>query len=195
MQAQWTIRDVFKHDVPITWLGVDFSQMKFIGPASSWGNESTKSSAEIRDTYFRAWNETIEKEAHLFKIEEAVDRKTIGWGTDVSRRANEQAGNKEIFSEETDDYQSLREDYLAELVRHYRFNGLSGIGFILIAEGMNKNLAEASYWATFIDMQEGRILFAKRIIGSAGGFGFRNYWLGSIKSVFRTMKKEFKTWK
>ena len=80
------------------------------------------------------------------------------------------------------------------MIKQYDFNGKSGIGFALIAEGMNKNLEEASYWATFIDMKSKKVILAKRITGSAQGFGFRNYWLGSIKSVFKKMKKEFKNW-
>lgn len=189
-----TKNDVFDSKVDITWLGVDFSEMKFIGPASGWGSESTKSPSEMRDTYFLVWNQVMQKEAKAFKVEEAIHRDAITWATDVTERVNSKTNKKEIFSESTSDYQSLSEDDVKKMVKQYDFNGKSGIGFTLICEGMNKYLEEASYWATFVDMKSKKVLYAKRVVGKAGGFGFRNYWLGSIKSTLKTMKKEFKNW-
>lgn len=186
--------DVFDSKVEITWLGVDFSEMKFIGPASGWGSESTKSPSEMRDTYFLVWNQVIQKEAKAFKIEDAVNRDAITWASDVTERINSKTNKKEIFSESTSDYQNLSEDDIKKMVKQYDFKSKTGIGFTLICEGMNKYLEEASYWATFVDMKSNKVLYAKRITGKAGGFGFRNYWLGSIKSALKTMKKEFKNW-
>ncbi len=186
--------DVFNSSTPITWLGVDFSEMKFIGPASGWGSESTKSPAEMRDTYFMVWNEFIQKEAKAFKVEEAVHRESVDWAIDVTRRINEKTNKKEIFSESNSEYQNITEDGVKKMIKNYDFKGKTGIGFVLIAEGMNKNLEEASYWATFIDMSSKKVLFAQRITGKAGGFGFRNYWAATMKNVFKTMKKEFKNW-
>lgn len=186
--------DIFNTSVPITWLGVDFSEMKFIGTAAGWGSESTKSSSEMRDTYYHVWNEVIEKESKNFKVEAAVNRNEVEWNGSAVKKANSKANKKDIFSESLSDYQSISESDLNQMVKQYDFNGKSGIGFALIAEGMNKNLEEASYWATFIDMKSKKVILAKRITGSAQGFGFRNYWLGSIKSVFKKMKKEFKNW-
>lgn len=45
-----TKADVFKSSIEVTWLGVDFTALRFIGPASGWGSESTKSPSEMRDT-------------------------------------------------------------------------------------------------------------------------------------------------
>ncbi len=192
--AQSTTADIFKSSSPITWLGVDFSEMKFIGPATGWGSESTKSPSEMRDTYFYVWNEVIQKEAKSYKVEEAVARMNVSWATDVVKRVNEKANKKEIFSESSSDYQTLDEDAVKKMAKQYDFKGMTGIGFVLIAEGMNKNLEEASYWATFIDMKTKKVLLTKQITGAASGFGFRNYWLKTIKNVFKNMKKEFKNW-
>jgi hypothetical protein len=194
-EAQSADKDVFDLKIPVTWLGVDFSEMKFIGPASGWGSESTKSPSEMRDTYYLVWNEVIQREAKNFKIEEAVGRLEINWAIDVTRRVNEKANKKEIFSESMSDYQSLTEADVTRMVNQYEIKSMSGVGFALIAEGMNKNLTEGSYWATFIDLKTKKVLFTKRVTGTAVGFGFRNYWLGSIKNVFKKMKKEFKNWK
>lgn len=186
--------DVFNSSKPITWLGIDFSDVRFIGPASGWGEVSTKSSGEMRDKYFPEWNNLILREPKAFKMEDAVDRSSIEMYTDAINKVNEKMNKKEIFTESSSDYQHLKESDIAAMVKKYELKGKSGIGMALIAEGMNKNLEEASYWVTFIDMSSKKVLYTKRVIGKAGGFGFRNYWAGSVKSVFKIMKKEFKKW-
>lgn len=192
--AQFTTQDVFDSKIPITWLGVDFTEVKFIGPATGWGEVSTKSSTEMRDKYFPEWNSLIYREQKSFKIEDAVSRPSLEWNQEVAGKANSKINKKEIFSESTGDYQLLKESDIKNIVKGYDLKGKTGIGFVLIAEGMNKIMEEGSYWVTFIDMSSKKVLFTRRVTGKAGGFGFRNYWAGSMKQVFKTMKKEFKKW-
>lgn len=186
--------DVFKSSVPLTWLGVDFSELRFIGPAAGWGTESTKSPTEMRDTYYHLWNDYIEKEPKNYKLEEATGRKQLDRATEVVRKINATANKKEIFSESSSDDKHLDEQDIQRMVKQYDCGKRTGIGFVLIAESMNKPLEQATYWVTFIDMKSKNVLFTRRVFGEAGGFGFRNYWLGSIKSVLKGMKKEFKRW-
>lgn len=186
--------DVFGSNSEITWLGIDYSDVRFIGPASGWGEVSTKTSGEMKDKYFPEWNNLIVREPKAFKIEEAVRRAEVKMDIDAVMKANEKMNKKEIFSESSSEYQHISESDIQTMVKRYDLKGKSGIGFVLIAEGMNKNLEEGSYWVTFIDMASKKVLFTKRVTGKAGGFGFRNYWAGSVKNVLKTMKKEFKSW-
>ncbi len=192
--AQFTANDVFNPKTPITWLGVDFSEVRFIGPATGWGEVSTKSPTEMRDKYFPEWNSLIINEFEKFKIEDAVARLELDKNIDAVSKANEKTNKKELFSENISDYQTLDEETIKSMLKKYDFNGKDGLGFLLVAEGMSKGREEASYWATFVDMRTKKVLFTKRITGKAVGFGFRNYWAGSMKNVFKTMKKEFKNW-
>ncbi|MBP6624833.1 MAG: hypothetical protein KA198_06660 [Chitinophagaceae bacterium] len=192
--AQSSKADVFNSDKELTWLGVDFTEVKFIGPATGWGEVSTKSSTEMKDNYFPAWNNLITNEPQNFKIEQAINRSSYKTYVDAVEAVNDKMPKREIFSETISDYQLLDEDKVKSMVKKYELKGKSGIGFVLIAEGMSKGKEEASYWATFIDMSSKKVLFAQRITGKAGGFGFRNYWAATMKNVFKTMKKEFKNW-
>ena len=192
--AQFTANDVFNPKTPITWLGVDFSEVRFIGPATGWGEVSTKSPTEMRDKYFPEWNSLIINEFEKFKIEDAVARLELDKNIDAVSKANEKTNKKELFSENISDYQTLDEETIKSMLKKYDFSGKDGLGFLLVAEGMSKGREEASYWATFVDMRTKKVLFTKRITGKAVGFGFRNYWAGSMKNVFKTMKKEFKNW-
>lgn len=195
LYAQHTANDIFKTSEEITWLGVDFSEVKFIGPASGWGEVSTKSPTEMRDKYFPEWNSLIVNEWKAFKIEDAVYRAEVLQDIKAVSKANERSNKKEIFSESISDYQLLDESAVKSMIKKYDFNGKDGLGFLLVAEGMSKGKEEASYWATFVDMKTKNVLLTKRVTGKAGGFGFRNYWAGSIKSAMKTIKKEFKSWR
>lgn len=193
--GQFATDDVFKPSVYMTWLGVDFSEVRFIGPATGWGEVSTKSPTEMRDKYFPEWNNLIVNEWKNFKIDDAVSRAELDQDIRAVSKANERSNKKEIFSESISDYQLLDEAMIKAMVKKYDFGDKTGLGFLLVAEGMSKGREEASYWATFVDMKTKNVVFTRRITGKAGGFGFRNYWAGSMKSVFKTMKKEFKNWK
>lgn len=192
--AQFNKADIFKSSADITWLGIDFSEVKFIGPATGWGDEGTKSPTEMRDKYFPAWNELIMNEPKQFKIAEAVSKTEINSAIEITADANAKMNKKEIFSENIGDFQLITEGDVQSMIKKYNFKGKSGIGFLMIAEGMSKGREEASYWVTFVDMSNKKVLLAKRMLGKAGGFGFRNYWAGTVKSVFKSMKKEFKNW-
>lgn len=194
LRAQFTKADIFKSSVDITWLGVDYSEVKFIGPATGWGDEGTKTPTEMRDKYFPAWNELMVKEAKVFKIAEAVSRVEVNFAIDVTADANAKMNKKEIFSENIGDFQLVSEGDVQKMIKNYNFKGKTGIGFLLIAEGMSKGREEASYWVTFVDMKNKKVLLTQRMLGKASGIGFRNYWANTVKNILKTMKKDFKNW-
>ncbi|MEZ5047885.1 MAG: hypothetical protein R2831_12945 [Chitinophagaceae bacterium] len=181
-------------EIPIVWLGIDYSHVKFIGSATGWGDESTKTEIEIRDKYFREWNDLLIDKAEYFKLEEAVNRKTVERNTEMVRKINANAEYKNIFSESNEDYQLLDKETVLKFIKKYNFPKKDAIGFLLVAEGMSKPLKEGSYWAVFIDLKSKEVLAIHRIDGKASGFGFKNYWAGTIKSVFKSMIKSFKHW-
>jgi hypothetical protein len=192
--AQFNRSDLFKASADMTWLGVDYSEVKFIGPATGWGDEGTKTPTEMRDKYFPAWNELILKETKSFKIAEAVGKAEVNYAIEITAEANAKMNKKEIFSENIGDFQLLTEADVQSMIKKYNFKGKTGIGFLLIAEGMSKGREEASYWVTFVDMKSKTVLLTKRILGKAGGIGFRNYWVNTVKNVMKSIKKDFKNW-
>ena len=194
LRAQFTKADLFKASNAITWIGIDYTEVKFIGPATGWGDEGTKSPTEMRDKYFPAWNERIIGEPKAFKLAEAVSRSEVNTAIEITAVANAKMNKKEIFSENIGDFQLLTEADVQNMIKKYDFKGKEGIGFMMVAEGMSKGREEASYWVTFVDMKNKKVILAKRVLGKAAGFGFRNYWAGTVKSVLKSMKKDFKNW-
>lgn len=181
---------IFDKSNNITWLGVDITQVRFVGPVSGWGKETTKDPQEIRDKYAAEWNEYLLKE----KIELAVHRSYVNREVDLVKKMNYKADVKNMFDNDMTEYQLLDENKVKALVKKYNFGDQKGIGFMLIAEGFSKTIEQGSFWATFVDMGSGKVLMTKRVTGKAFGFGFRNYWLGSMKNALKTVAKEYNSW-
>lgn len=190
-----TKADVFHADKSIVFLGVDYSHAQFVGPVSGWGEITTKTPREIRDTYFLLWNNTIQNEPQNFKFAEALNRKEVSIATKSVQKTNEAAKTDRLFADAASDVEEISEKDIPAMVKKYNLPESGDIGMVLICEQMDKNLKSATYWISFLDLHSGKVLFSKKESGSASGFGFKNYWLGSIKSILKSMKKDFKTWK
>lgn len=199
--AQLTKTDVFDADVPVTFLGLDFTQAKFIGNASQFGEAGEVSNNGMKEKYMPAWNDMFSdpKEKKNFKIAEAVNRMDVDYATDVAGKANK-ALKGDFFSDKMSDYPELSESRITSLVKKYDFMGKNGLGLIFFVEGMRKGEEKgdpsyATVWVTFVDMKSKSMLFTTKVQAKAGGFGFRNFWAGAWKNVIKEMDDSWKSWK
>lgn len=195
VSAQLSSTDVFKSDVALTFLGLDFTQTKFIGDASQWKDAGAITNKDFAEKYIPAWNDMFKRpsEQKNFRLAEATGRTEVAYATEITQKMNRTVLKKEFFSEKADDYPHLNEGNIGMLVRRYNFEGKEGLGLIFFVEGMRKveEKGEPSYatvWVTFVDMSKKTVVSCKRIEGKAGGFGFRNFWAGAWKNVIKEMK-------
>src|ERR1700755_994478 len=70
----------------ITWLGLDFSQARFIGPASQYKDAGEVTTDEFRDKYTVAWNELFVSEPKKFNVAEMVHRPSVKYALEVTAR-------------------------------------------------------------------------------------------------------------
>src|SRR5438045_8051298 len=96
--AQATKADIFDSSKPITWLGIDFSQTKFIGSAAQFENAGKINNAQIKDIYIPAWNELFVNEQKKYDVADAVHRSSVKYDIDVAIKANDALGQKDFFS-------------------------------------------------------------------------------------------------
>lgn len=185
--------DVFDANKEITWLGLDFSQLKFIGDAAQWKDAGEVTNSQMRDKYFPGWNALFINEKDRYKVADAVNRTEVNYAIDVTEKSNNSLkGN--FFESDGNLYQTLTEDKVSSLVKKYDFKGNKGIGMLFFVEGMSKGKESASMWVTFVDMNTKTILFTKRVEGKTGGFGFRNYWAKSFINVLKEIKSDWRSW-
>lgn len=200
--AQASRQDIFKGDVELTFLGLDFTQAKFIGEAAQWKDAGEVTNNAMKEKYIPAWNDMFvsSNEQKNFKIADATNRTEVSYAIDVVEKVNNAISKKEFFSTSMDDYPRLDETKISALVKKYSFAGNKGIGLIFFVEGMRKGEEKgdpsyATVWVTFVDMSSKTVLLTKRVQGKAGGFGFRNFWAGAWKNVIKEMKNDWSDWR
>ena len=172
----------------ITWLGIDFSQARFIGSATQFKDAGEISSSEFRDKYVPGWNQLFVDEAKKYNVAEAVKRTEVKYAMEVTEKANA-AFKGNYFSNDPGEYKKLDEQKIASIVKGYDFQGKSGIGLMFIVDGMSKGKEEASAWVTFVDMKTKKVLSTEYKTGKAGGFGFKNFWAKSFLNILKSIKK------
>jgi hypothetical protein len=183
-----TKSDIFSGSAEITWLGLDFSQTKFIGTAAQFKDAGEITSSEFRDKYIPGWNQLFISEPKKYDVASAVKRTEVKYATEVTEKANSSIKTN-FFSDDPKDYNKLTEQKIAEVVKTYDFQGKSGIGMMFIIDGMSKGKDEASGWVTFVDMTSKKVLLTEYKTGKAGGFGFKNYWAKSFYNILKATEK------
>jgi hypothetical protein len=184
------MNDVFNEDVPIAWLGLDFTGAKLIGDREKYGSSS--------DVKFlvKAWNDLIDAEKNKYNVARATKKKAAEYHSEVARNHNEEIDISELLSNNREDHLHLKEEDIRAIVRTYDFQGLTGIGLMFNIESFSKLEGKAAIWVTFIDLASKEVIFADRVISPPGGNGLRNYWGGSISATMDKMAgKQMELWR
>jgi hypothetical protein len=175
---------VVRSDKPITWLGMDFSQARFIGSAMQFKDAGEVTTDQIRDKYIPGWNELFINEQKKYDVAKYVHRESVAFALDVTTRSNNKVGSN-FFSNDPADYNRLTQADIEKKVKSYDFMGNKGVGLIFFVEAMSKGKDEAAAWITFVDMGTKKVLETRRVTGKAGGFGFRNYWAKAFLNILK----------
>jgi hypothetical protein len=185
-----TKSDVFKPDVEVTWLGLDFSSTKLIGDREKFGSES-----DVR-RLLEAWNQLILTEFEKFDIAKAIKRSKVERSIDVTNEHNAEVDVLSMFTDDEKAHLHLNPNDVEELVGRYDFKGKTGLGLMFVVESFNRFAEEGSIYVTFVNMGSKEVLFTERLVGEPKGFGMRNYWAGCIYQVINKIgKKEFEMWR
>jgi hypothetical protein len=182
--------DVFNKDIPVLWLGLDFTGNKFIGDRERFGSESD--ARHLIDS----WNELMLNEADKYDVARAIGRTKVENQLAVTNNNNAQLDVISMFSNEERDYLHLKMSDIEEIIANYDLMGLDGIGLMFNVESFNKINQEGSIWVTFISLNAHEVIFTERLTAPPGGAGMRNYWAGCIRDILVKMqKKEFEMWR
>jgi hypothetical protein len=180
--------DILSGNADITFLGLDFSQTKFIGDATQYKDAGVITNDDFRDKYAVGWNQLFINEQKKYDVAKAIGyKKDIPYDLDITEKANNGL-KKDFFSNDLNDYNKLTADKIDAIVKKYNFQGKKGIGMIIFVEGMSKGKVEAGAWVTFVDMGSKKVLLTAYKTGEAGGFGFKNYWAKAFLNILKDSK-------
>ena len=186
--------DVFDQNKTITWLGLDFSQTKFIGDATQFEGEGKVTNEKFKSAYTVAWNELFITEQKKYDVAKAIHRSTIQYDIDVALKSNEKLTQKDFFSNNPGDFKKLTEQDISNVVKNYDFQNNTGTGLMFFVEGMSKGMESMGIWVTFVDMKSKTMLLTVYETSKPGGFGFRNYWAKPLYTTLKDIEDNYKSW-
>ena len=173
---------------PITYLGIDFTQARLI-------NDAGASGTDLKEKHFPGINQVVVNEPKKYDLEKAL-KTTVTSDISVTEKANATIDADKIKSSSSADESRLTAADIQNTVNQYDLAGKKGVGLVFVIEGLNKAGAKGSMYVTFIDMATKKVLFTERMVGKAGGFGYRNYWAKSVYEVIEDIQKsKYKEWK
>jgi hypothetical protein len=165
----------------ITWFGLDYSLVKFIGLSSDFSDLEN-----IRTHYFRSWNELIQMESDKYDIRGAFGVSEVSYEMEFAIARSEKRDMGDIL--QTDSY-IIDSRQLASVITTYTNHSVDRVGALFIMETLNKIQEESTMWLAVFNIATGEIIHIKRYTGKPGGFGFRNYWARSYYNVLKSLKE------
>jgi len=185
-----TKSDIFVKEVPVTWLGLDFTSAKLIGDRERYGSVS-----DVLHL-MEAWNQLMLAEPDKFDVARAIGRIKLANVVEVTKEHNAELDVPAMFSNNEKDYLHIKMSDVEEIIAGYDFKDLNGIGLMFNVESFNKINVEGSIWVTFINLGTKEVLFTERMVAPPTGMGMRNYWAGCIYEILtKIRKKEFEMWR
>ncbi len=184
-----TAKDIFSSsETPITYLGIDFSKAKLLGDAGA-------DAYAIKTRIFSSINQVVVNEAKKYDINKALQKTNVNSDISVTEAQNAKVEVDSIKSFNTADFSRFNAVTIDKMVKGYKFNAKSGIGMVFIVEAMSKTQDKAAVWVTFVNMANGKVLLTERMLGKAGGIGFRNYWVKPVGEIIEDIQKnKYKQW-
>jgi hypothetical protein len=183
-----TTKDIFLSETPITYIGIDFSKAKLIGDAAA-------DAYDIKNHLYSAMNQVVVNEPKKYDLNKALSKTTVTPFIDISEAVNSKSVMDSIKSSDKADFQRFSAATIDKMIQGYDFKGKTGIGLVFIMEAMSKPEEKGAIWVTFVNMSTHKVLLTERMLGDAGGFGFRNYWVHTVLDVIEEIgKKKYKQW-
>jgi hypothetical protein len=187
--AQKQMSKVFDGKTKIVFLGLDFTQAKFIG------EEGFKDPYKLKTYYLSNWNALLEEEYAKYNLP-LNSLKARHYETNTS--------DLMVLNDEIEDIEDaiingshyIDDKDVQKSVRKYKLSDNKGIGVSFVVESFNISLEKAIIWVTFVNMSNGTLLYTERMEGKAEGFGLRNFWAGSIYDIIEQIRlSRYKVWK
>jgi hypothetical protein len=181
--AQTMPEIIAKPEIPLTWMGLDFTAAKYVGDPGTVGPE------EMKDL-FGKMNELMVSEADKYDFAKAFHRQQkVSYANSMVEAGNARIDPGTLLVKSTEQVNALNAGEIQHMVQRYAYPaGASGIGLLFVMEALNKPQEKTIFWVTFVDLATKKVLYTEKVQGTALGFGFRNHWAGGIYAALKQIK-------
>lgn len=158
-------------EIPITWLGVDFTHAAFVG-RFTFSTSTRKYSEEIAERC----NQAFIKDQKSFDLINFFRRKDWRYEMGFAEGLNAALANIDVSKEEM---QTFDDTDVLNILSTYPFNADTGVGMMLIAENLNRKTGLGTYIFVVVNTTERTLLHSSRIEALVSGSP-EDYWVNSI---------------
>jgi hypothetical protein len=158
----------------VVWFGVDFTNARF--------TLVEEAPEMIVNQYLKAINSLVMQEPEKFNIKKYFAKSEVIYSIDIALESNSKIDPSRLVIK---DGYKLAPEEIGSMIKKYRNDENSGLGLVFIAENLNKITQTGSYYVCFFDIASKEIIDSKRMEAKAAGFGFRNYWAGSVYNIMK----------
>ncbi len=172
-----TAEEILNKDLPITFIGLDFSACKGVALGCP--------SNEMVGKYIPAINQLLIVEPNKYDLNKAFKKTKIQNDFAETERLNAKINVDSFQVLTSGNVAPLDENKLAAMAKKYNMTGKSGVGLVFIVESLDKTTVTGTYHAVFFSMSDGKIIMNQKYQGRAMGFGMRNFWAASFYSILK----------
>lgn len=185
-----TFQDYFKPETNVTWLGVDFTDVKII-------NESSENVEKLIAYEFTGINELVLAEPKKYDLPKAFHKANVESDLSLVKAKNKTIAEDKISSTNEADKARFTNATIDKMVKSYDFGNKKGIGVIFFMEYMSKikNKEGAGLYVAFVDMASKKVLYTERMEEKVGGFSLKNYYAKAVYEALNDIEKNYKDWK
>ncbi len=173
----------------IVWLGLDFTQVKIVGPLGTVDKNELKG-------LFEDINMVVITERSKYNFESALRKDEVPYNLKIVTSLNSEIDPAEAVAYASKEENRLNEEAISVLIKKYRIENKEGIGLVFFMETLDKIRENGTMWVTFFSLADGNILFTERMSGPAGGISFRNHWARTVYEVIDQIRNtKFAEWR
>ncbi len=191
--GQRDMSDFLEESCDVVWFGLDFTQAKMIG------SDGFNDPVAIKEDYFGKWNHLMISEGEKYDWGKALLVSDLKYDYGIVDVVNNQVKVKYLVINKS---HSISEEDISRAVAQYKIKDYKdAIGVVVVVESFDKIKEQGTGYITFFDVASKKVLYNHKVIGEAGGFGFRNYWAGAIYNwmkytkgkVMKDIKKKYRS--
>lgn len=189
-QAQTFGEFLSKPELPLTFMGVDFSATRY------YGDPMTVDAGEMKGLFTKI-DELLVKEASKYDLQKALHRTgPVEYAINIAEAVNARIDTAAIIvPAQGEPRAGFTPQTVEELVKHYTYTSRTGVGLVFVVETINKRNESEVFWATFVDLATKRMLFTQKVSATGAGFGFRNHWAAPLNAGIKEIKNHYGDWK
>lgn len=183
-KSQHTFADLFNTEVKVNYLGMDFTQARFVGI------EGFTNPMMMQNKYIPSINGLIFSEPEKYSMRLPLRLTTARYNptVDYITKINSEAMIADHIT--MDGTFKLSEEDIQKQISSYEIDE-EGLGFVMMVEKLNKLQEIAHVHLVFFDMKSKEVVYSEKVMATPMGFGWRNYWARAFYNITQDIQMKY----